>query len=74
MKKIKLSLSGGFHNASPINVEISASDYETLRDHVATVADVLSDAQLRRVQRHFCGVQGCDCGGVLRASWERVRE
>ena len=74
MKKIKLSLWGGFHNVSPINLEISASDYETLRDHEATVDEVLSEAQLKRVQRHFCGVQGCSCGGVRRASWERVRE
>lgn len=73
MKKIKLSLWGGFHNVSPINVEISASDYETLRDHVATVDEVLRDTQLKQVQRHFCDVQECSCGGVRRAYWRRVR-
>lgn len=73
MKKIKLTLYGGFHNANSINVEISASDYECLRDHEATLADVLSEPQLKRMQRHFCGVEGCACGGVLRASWERCK-
>lgn len=73
MKKIVLTLYGGFHNATPMNVEISASDYERLRDHEATLADVLSEPQFKRVQRHFCGVEGCVCGGVLRASWERCK-
>lgn len=44
MKKIKLTLHGGFHNADAVNVHISARDYECLRDHVATLADVLSDS------------------------------
>lgn len=64
MKKIKLTLHGGFHNADAVNVHISARDYECLRDHVATLADVLSDSQLARMNRHFCGVEGCTCGGV----------
>lgn len=72
MKKIKLTLQGGFHNANPVNVQIAASDYECLRDHEATLADVLTETQLTRMQRHFCGVEGCSCGGVLRASWSRV--
>lgn len=65
MKKVKLTLHGGFHNVDPINVHISARDY-------ATLADVLSDTQLARVNRHFCGVEGCTCGGILRASWTKT--
>ena len=73
VKTVKLSLWGGYHNASSINVIIPASDYECIRDHVATIDEVLSEAQLSRVQRHFCGVEGCSCGGVRRASMERVK-
>lgn len=72
MKKIKLTLHGGFHNANAVNVHISARDYECLRDHEATLVDVLSETQLAKMNRHFCGVEGCTCGGVLRASWSRV--
>ncbi len=72
MKKVKLTLHGGFYNVDPINVHISARDYECLRDKEATLADVLSDTQLARVNRHFCGVEGCTCGGILRASWTKT--
>lgn len=57
MKKIKLTLHGGFHNA--VNVHISARDYECLRDHVATLADVLSDSQLARMNPSLI----CENGG-----------
>lgn len=49
MKKIKLTLEGGFHNVNPINVQISASDYECLRDGEASLTDVLSETQLARM-------------------------
>lgn len=61
MKKVKISLWGGFHNVGEIRVMIS--DFE----------DVLSLNQYKRVQRHFCGMSDCLCGGIYRnLHWEKI--
>ena len=68
-KNVKITLSGGFHNSNPVNVIIPAYSYECLKDGYETLQGVLSDCQLSRLMKHFCGVRGCCCGGVRRASW-----
>ena len=71
-KPMKITLYGGFHNSKPINAIISASDYESLSKGCATLEEVLSPAQLEHMNRHFCGIEECCCGGVSRASWDRA--
>ena len=65
--------SGAFHNSAPINVIIPEDAYERLSEGDADVEDVLSPAQLDRMNRHFCGIGECCCGGISRASWERAK-
>lgn len=70
-KNVKISLWGGFHNVDSINVIIPASDYEALNEGSQSIADSLSPSQLTRVQRHFCGMSDCRCGGIYRdVKWE----
>ncbi len=69
-KTTKITLSGGFHISNNINVIISSSDYNELKNGNMGLIDALSDSQLNRLNRHFCGVRGCQCGGVIRAKWE----
>lgn len=70
MKTVKITLSGGFHNSNPVKVVIPADSFESLKDGYETIQGVLTDTQLRRMMKHFCGVPGCSCGGVRRACWE----
>ena len=72
-KKVKITLSGGFHTVNPINAVITASDLDELKRGNMGLVDVLTDHQLRRFWRHFCGVKGCLCGGAARAKWEVFR-
>ena len=69
-KNVKITLSGGFHNSSSVNAIIPADSYEELKTGWESLQGVLSGAQLKRLNRHFCGVRGCLCGGVARASWD----
>lgn len=70
MKKVKITLYGGFHNAPSVNVMIPEHSAECLREGYETIQGVLTDAQLKRMMKHFCGVKGCTCGGVRRATIE----
>lgn len=48
MKTQKITLSGGFHNASNINSIIKNNE--------------LSGGQYKRLAAHMCGVKNCICG------------
>lgn len=65
-----ITLSGGFHNAQPINFKVSESAYNALKRGDAQIYDVLSASQLKRANNHFCGIKGCTCGGCMRAEIE----
>lgn len=69
VKVVKLTLFGGFHQCNEINAIIKESDFEELKNGNIEIEDALSFSQLERLNRHFCGVEGCFCGGVHRASW-----
>jgi len=45
---LKVTLSGGFHNASPINLRVKDGS--------------LSLGQYKRLQNHMCGIKNCVCG------------
>lgn len=68
VKTVKITLFGGFHNSDAINAIIRQSDLEDLKTNNIAIEDALS-RQLEHLNRHFCGIKGCSCGGVNRASW-----
>jgi len=55
-----------FHNATPINLCISGLTYIDYELHNAVEYYLISPRQRRRIEKHFCGVEGCACpsGGV----------
>ena len=48
MRTQKITLSGGFHNASDINLRLKN--------------DELSEGQYKRLRNHMCGIKECVCG------------
>tara|TARA_R110000868_G_scaffold189775_3_gene433331 strand:+ start:1921 stop:2151 length:231 start_codon:yes stop_codon:yes gene_type:complete len=48
MQTQKITLSGGFHNSSDINLRLKNNE--------------LSEGQYKRLNKHMCGVQKCICG------------
>jgi hypothetical protein len=60
VKTLSINLSGGFHGVGGI----------TVRPRINGRAAYLSDSQIRRIERHFCGMKSCICGGVERAEKE----
>lgn len=69
MANIKIQLKGGFHNAPLITVSLPSVIVQGLKSGDLALTDwhVLSRAQRLKLDRHFCGVKGCKCGGVARA-------
>ena len=56
---MKVTISGGFHNAPNI----------TIRPKVGPNGEIiLSAGQASRIYRHMCGIKGCICGP--RHGWE----
>lgn len=66
MKTKKIGLYGGFHNVSEIKVVVPVESAESLKQGYSTLQDVLTPGQLKRVQKHFCGMDDCCCGGIHR--------
>lgn len=62
MRKITVGNEGryNFHNASDITLHINDDMLIYRGDEV--VAAELTPAQVRRINRHFCGISGCGCG------------
>ena len=58
MDTIRICFTGGFHN----------SGETTVRARVKHGVAYLSDGQYTRLQRTFCGLRTCECGGVRRAT------
>ena len=65
-----ITLGGGFHNSSPINIKANIPDkiinagYKVM---VTDLIDYLSENQIKKIDRHFCGIKKCMCGSYLRA-------
>lgn len=66
----KITLSGGFHNSKPINIALADNTVAALKRGEISITDyhVLSRAQRIKLDHHFCGIRGCECGGVARAT------
>ena len=73
-KLYRVVLSGGYHNADGITVKVpysKAMDGVTNdREIIDYLNNVISDGQRKRLERHFCGIQGCTCGSWTRATVE----
>lgn len=65
-KTTKVTLSGGFHNVGAISVRIPAEKMKTVDEQLHGVLDLLTSYQWKRVQKHFCGIKDCHCGGAYR--------
>lgn len=63
MKKIKLKFEGGFHNSKPIVIMVPIYFFANNR-----YPHYLSAGQKKKLDKHFCGINGCACGGASRAS------
>lgn len=61
---------GGFHNSGAIRVRVNDKQYEALKEGFEPLYDILSNHQFKRLNRHFCGIKGCMCGGAMRADIE----
>lgn len=68
MKYVKFS--GGFHNCPAIRVRVTERQYAELKEGFYSLEQVLSACQMKRLDRHFCGMKDCCCGGACRADME----
>lgn len=62
-----VTFSGGFHDSGDIRVRVNDKQYAQLEEGFEPLYDILSGYQFKRLSRHFCGIKGCLCGGVLKA-------
>lgn len=61
-----ITLEGGFHNSDSIQVKIK-TEY---LDRIETASDCrqfVSEQVEKKLDKHFCGIKGCKCGGFARA-------
>ena len=74
MKTCGVTLSGGFHDVDGITVRVPCSEamvgVTNNREIIDYLNNVISDGQRKRLERHFCGIQGCTCGSWTRATVE----
>jgi hypothetical protein len=68
MKKQKkttlITAYGGFHNSPEITIKIPAIS-EVDKVFAPEIAlEKLSEFQRKKLNRHFCGIKGCECGGI----------
>lgn len=70
-----LKLDGGFHNSEEIRINVSDKAYEALSIvksgdmSIREWADMyLSVYQEKKLDNHFCGIKGCQCGSYERAT------
>lgn len=65
MKKILIDVWGGFHDTRSVVTLRIDSDYINPDGHYGPDwVSALSKAQLKRANRHLCGLSDCKCGGV----------
>ena len=81
MKTIKLR--GGFHNCPPISLRVSEKAYIEAEnsemfspDSTGSVSEwveaYLTPYQQKRVEKHFCEIKDCFCGGISRGVYFEI--
>jgi hypothetical protein len=63
-KTININFSGGFHGHDDVIVRAR------LQDKGSYLGAYISAGQAKRLDREFCGMADCMCGGVARADME----
>ena len=66
-----LTFYGGFHNVGDIRIRVTEEQYNALKEEDGScyfLSDILSKYQMRRLNKHFCGMDDCECGGVINAT------
>jgi len=58
MATLSITFFNGFHNSPDM----------TIRARVEHGVAEISEGQYKRLQRHFCGIASCGCGGARRAN------
>lgn len=74
--KRTITLEGGFHNSKATTVTINIPNIDLpLEGFQGRDIDELyiSESQIKRLNRHFCGISGCKCGGYLRAEITKIK-
>lgn len=56
-----VTYSGGYHDSPEIHLRVCVVERNGYR------IGILSDGQVRKLDRHFCGISDCTCGGSSRA-------
>jgi len=64
MKTKTITLSGGFHDSGEIRIKVPADFHPAIH----SIQEAVSESTRKRLDRHFCGIRGCTCGGVQRAT------
>ena len=69
MMKTTIKLSGGYHGSNPTRVYLGYSR-ATVRKKIESgeLHELLTESQISRLERHFCGIPGCTCGSWRRAN------
>lgn len=67
-KLATITISGGFHNSQQINIRLPLRTWAQIMQGMDKMA-ALSPSQEKRINKHFCGIPGCLCGGASRAEW-----
>lgn len=61
-KLIRVEFWGGFHNQlNTITLRISKDSYYDHLNGDRSLFDAMSDAQYKKLDRHLCGIKGCQC-------------
>ena len=61
-----------FHNVSDLTIRVRPENYIYLRDGKTVAAVWLTQSQIKRINRHFCGSPSCSCGSGPRGYEEKT--
>jgi len=68
--KVRMTMSGGFHNSNPITFNVPLSKYQDYINGYIPLHELLTKRQDAIATNHFCGINGCKCGSYARANVE----
>ena len=67
---LQITFFGGFHNSGEITINIKSEEArKRIINGESHPLDEISDNQRKKLDRIFCGIKGCTCGGALRAEY-----
>ena len=75
MKTIKVTFWGGYHNVSEISLRVPVgayADFSFSKDLSVWAYNNLSKYQIKRLDKHFCGIKGCLCGSFEHANFTAI--